>query len=76
MKNEHLFSTNLHHFDALVSCISNSDDVVSVLETKSYKDNNGFPKKLCVDIVCQGGRKWIKVIARNPKALSQILTGN
>lgn len=75
MKNEHLLSTNLHHFDALVSFIFSSINIVSLLETKSFKDDSGFVKKLTIDIICENGEKWVKVIARNPKALSQILTG-
>jgi hypothetical protein len=32
-------------------------------------------KRICVDIVAKKGQQWIKVIARNPKALSQLSTG-
>lgn len=33
-------------------------------------------RKITVDMVCDGGLTWIKVIARNPKSLSQICMGN
>ncbi len=35
-------------------------------------------KKVSVDIVCEGGDCWVKVVARNPRALdlnSQVLEG-
>ena len=31
---------------------------------------DGFEKKkICIDIVCNGGHTWVKVVARNPEAL-------
>lgn len=33
-------------------------------------------RKLAVDIVCDGGLSWYKVVARNPKSLSQICMGD
>lgn len=33
-------------------------------------------RKLIVDIVCDKGLTWVKVVARNPKSLSQISMGN
>lgn len=33
-------------------------------------------RKLTVDIVSNGGLTWTKVIARNPKSVSQICMGN
>lgn len=33
-------------------------------------------RKLTVDIVCDGGLTWCKVIARNPKSLHQISVGD
>lgn len=33
-------------------------------------------KKVTVDIVSDGGLTWTKVVARNPKSLSQICMGN
>lgn len=33
-------------------------------------------RKLTVDIVCDNGLSWVKVIARNPKSLEQISMGD
>lgn len=40
------------------------------------KTFNLFDRKLVVDIVCDKGLSWVKVIARNPKSLSQICMGD
>ncbi|XP_023708856.1 UPF0415 protein C7orf25 homolog isoform X3 [Cryptotermes secundus] len=74
-KKEHLLCTNLHHFQALVSCITGSCSCVAVLETFVLKKADGILKRICVDIVAEKGQQWVKVIARNPKALSQLSTG-
>ncbi|XP_022187285.2 UPF0415 protein C7orf25 homolog [Nilaparvata lugens] len=76
MKNEHLLSSNIHHFSSLVACILQSANVIAVLETLSYVNENDIRCKLCVDIVADKGHRWIKVIARNPKALSQVSVGD
>lgn len=33
-------------------------------------------RKILVDIVCDDGLMWIKVVARNPKSINQICMGN
>ena len=33
-------------------------------------------RKIVIDIICDGGLTWMKVIARNPKSLSQICMGD
>ena len=41
-----------------------------------YCSLDGKVKKVNVDIVCDGGLSWVKVVARNPKAVhlnSQVL---
>ncbi|KDR11077.1 UPF0415 protein C7orf25 homolog isoform X2 [Zootermopsis nevadensis] len=74
-KKEHLLCTNLSHFEALVSCLVGSYDPVAVLQTFVLTKSDGSSKRICVDIVAEKGQQWIKVIARNPKALSQLSTG-
>jgi hypothetical protein len=74
-KKEHLLCTNLHHFQALVSCFITSCDCVAVLQSFVLTKADGSSKRICVDIVAEKGQKWIKVIARNPKALSQLSAG-
>lgn len=73
MKDEHLLCTNLHHFQALLNhALLHPCD--ALLQHFFYFQ--GDEKcKICVDIVANKGAKWIKVISRNPKALSQISLG-
>jgi hypothetical protein len=74
-KKEHLVCTNLLHFQALVSCLVGSYDPVAVLQSFILTKEDGNTKRICVDIVAEKGQQWIKVIARNPKALTQLSTG-
>lgn len=75
MKNEHLQCTNLHHFEAMVSCALQEKECSSILETLTVQLDNGSSKRICVDIVSENGHKWTKVIARNAAALSRISVG-
>ncbi|CAB0029704.1 unnamed protein product [Trichogramma brassicae] len=71
VKKEHLQSTNLIHLNAIVERLLSANEPVSVL--KPFKNENS---RLEVDIVCNGGSSWVKVIARNAKALTLISCGN
>lgn len=71
VKKEYLQCTNLTHFAALVDVLSNTKDCVSVNKVFSLYD-----KRINVDIVADNGLQWIKVIARNPRSLSQIYMGD
>lgn len=71
IKKEYLQCTNLTHFAALIEVLNESKDCISI--------NRVFPfseKRLNVDIVADNGLSWIKVVARNPKSLSQICKGD
>lgn len=61
----------MNHFIALY------DTVTRVTSTKQIDQafwyNN---QKLYVDVVCEDGSIWIKVVARNPKSLQQIVNGD
>lgn len=71
VKKDHLQSTNLIHLNALVDRIISSKNPVSVI--KPFKFENS---RLEVDIVYNGGSTWVKVIARNARALTLISIGN
>jgi hypothetical protein len=58
-----------------VSYIIASCDTVAILQGFALTKADGSSKRICVDIVAKKGQQWIKVIARNPKALSQLSTG-
>lgn len=71
MKKEHLQSTNLIHLNAMVARLSCSKDPVSVMKPFKYQKS-----RLEVDIVCNNGASWVKVVARNARALTLISLGN
>lgn len=79
VKKEHLLCTNLHHFWALVNTLESCNGLTSVLQHFSFKSDDDATKltskRLCVDVVSEKGRQWMKVVARNPRALSQLCTG-
>lgn len=68
----HILCSNLTHFGCLVECLLASADVKHVDYPLPIEDR-ACP--LRVDIVCDGGATWIKVIARNPKSLSDAVYG-
>ncbi|XP_053670601.1 UPF0415 protein C7orf25 homolog [Anopheles nili] len=68
----HILCSNLTHFGCLVDCLLASADVKHVDYPLPVEDR-ACP--LRVDIVCDGGATWIKVIARNPKSLSDAVYG-
>ncbi|XP_014284641.1 UPF0415 protein C7orf25 homolog [Halyomorpha halys] len=75
LKKEHISSSNLHHYEAFVNCVLNDPNCISILELFHLNNEIVGKKKIYVDIVSDQRTKWIKVIARNPKALSQISKG-
>jgi len=79
LKEEHVKCSNLYNLEAIVKALDDTDNPVSVLQMFPLKDSreqcqfenaNFKHRKICVDIVSNGGSVWNKVIARNPKALS------
>lgn len=71
MKKEHLQSTNLIHLDAMVARLSCAKEPTSVIKPFKYQGS-----RLEVDIVCNSSASWVKVIARNARALTLISLGN
>jgi len=53
----------------------NVENCAGVLQSFPLNSEEFSIKRLCVDVVTDRGNKWIKVIARNPKALSQLSSG-
>ena len=72
LKVEHLQCSNLYHLSAIVQALENCQLPTDILKSFSNHDE----KKLIVDIVCDGGFSWIKVIARSPAALERLSTGD
>lgn len=73
LRKEQLSCSNLHHFQAFVNCILADKNCVSILHTFTVEDK--IRRKISVDIVTDERHRWRKVIARNPRALSQISVG-
>ena len=71
LNKKHLQSSNLTHLDAMVARLSCAKDPTSVIKPFKYQK-----LRLEVDIVCNGGASWVKVIARNARALTLISLGN
>lgn len=63
--------SNLTHFGALIQAFNNVKNFTSVCKP-FYLDD----RKLLVDIVCDNGLTWVKVIARNSKSLSEAFMGD
>ncbi|KAM0729567.1 UPF0415 protein C7orf25-like protein [Formica fusca] len=70
LKKKHLQSTNLIHLNAIVARLSCAKDLVSVMRPFKHQKS-----RLEVDIVCNNGASWVKVIARNARALTLISLG-
>ncbi|XP_059056722.1 UPF0415 protein C7orf25 homolog, partial [Achroia grisella] len=71
VKIEQLSCSNLRHLGAMVECTMRPG-VVAVCKIFHIDDNN----KLVIDIISEDGKIWTKVIARNPKSLTALSTGN
>lgn len=71
LKKEHLQCSNLTHFSALVNVLKKVENVQSVNKVFMLDD-----RKVTVDILCDNGVTWMKVIARNPKSVSRICEGD
>lgn len=71
IKKEHLQCSNLTHFTALVKTLDTTEGCISVNKVFKLED-----RKIVVDIICEDGLSWVKVVARNPKSLAQISMGD
>nr|XP_039255796.1 UPF0415 protein C7orf25 homolog [Styela clava] len=75
-KDDHLSSSNLTSLEALVTCIEDTKCISAILCPFHVGIQNGDDeeifdqeRKVIVDIVCNDGSTWMKVVARNAKAL-------
>lgn len=75
MRKEHIACTNLSSYKGLLQQLTTYENVEAVLETFMYRGTHGGQVRLTVDIVFEKGRKWAKIIARNPSALHHIYKG-
>nr|CAG4643478.1 EOG090X0CWG [Ilyocryptus agilis] len=68
-----LASSNLISLEGIVDTLEQSPDPVAVLKT--FQTEDGPHSKIEVDIVCNGGAVWRKVVARKAEALEDISKG-
>jgi len=69
LKKEHINCSNLVHLESFISQIFLVKNPTAVLHPFNLCKDGAIQKKVVVDIVCEEGRVWVKVVARNPKAL-------
>lgn len=76
LKKEHLICSNLTHLEAVTAkLLKHRNECISVMNNKTLTYEDGSVRKLCIDLVLQGGAVWMKVVARNPKALTIVSSG-
>lgn len=69
----HILGSNLAHYNFLITVLERTDQIQ---HTDYPVKVDGTPKSLVrIDIVCDTGATWIKVIARNSKAISNVVNG-
>lgn len=68
---EHLQCSNLTHFKAVIDVMQKVKQISSICKVFTLPNGN-----LTVEIVCDNGLTWIKVIARNLNGLNRIGTGD
>lgn len=73
LKLTHILCSNLVHFDYLIETLSKTEQACGV--DVPIKISGRAKSTFRVDIIADGGRTWIKTIARNAKALSDIALG-
>jgi len=69
LRKEHLECSNLVHLQSTVNTIFRCKEITGLLQPFNLIRDGYKAKKICVDIVCDSGQKWVKVVARNPVAL-------
>lgn len=69
----HILCSNLVHFAYLVKTLNETESVLGV--DFPIKIHGSKKTSIRIDIVADSGKIWIKVIARNPRALNDIAFG-
>lgn len=72
LKVNHVTCSNLTHYSFLVKVLMFQKDVIH-LDCGFQNEERENP--LRVDIVCDNGMKWVKVVARNTKSLIEAAQG-
>jgi hypothetical protein len=62
IKAAHVAGTNISHYRAIVDVIKSEKNVIQVLKAFRYKAPDGSMSSICIDVVSDFGKRWIKVI--------------
>ncbi|KAL0279619.1 UNVERIFIED_CONTAM: hypothetical protein PYX00_001135 [Menopon gallinae] len=76
LKDEHLICSNLTHLEAVAVQLFNFENVCVGIMSNKVLNTGNQRKKICVDLILYGGSVWMKVIARNRKALTLVSNGD
>lgn len=74
LKKEHINCSNLVHLGSIIEQLFLVDNPSAVLQPFNLSQDCKV-KKIVIDIVCDKGQSWLKVVARNPIALDQNCQG-
>jgi len=69
LKKEHINCSNLAHLSSIIDQIFLVESPTAVIHPFNLVTGDKARKKVVVDVVADKGQSWIKVVARNPKAL-------
>ena len=77
MKEEHVNSSNLLHLEAILHICEHAPSVAAVQQGFCYlpKGTGSLSQSVLVDVIAHEGGTWVRVFARNRKAIHQKLLG-
>ena len=77
MKEEHINSSNLLHLEAILHICEHAPSVVAVQQGFCYlpEGTGSLSQSVLVDVIAHEGGTWVRVFARNRKAIHQKLLG-
>jgi hypothetical protein len=70
LKKEHIACSNLAHQASVIEELFSVVAPCAVMQPYTVAGRDGEERKVVVDIVCEKGHVWVKVVARNPRALA------
>ncbi|XP_003739479.1 UPF0415 protein C7orf25 homolog [Galendromus occidentalis] len=87
IKKENLTGNNLPYLSSLIDCAFRVEGFKDVMKPFAFPENDCLndlpeedyferPERISVDVVADGGKSWIKVVARKPEALLASIMGD
>ena len=77
VKEEHINSSNLLHLEAILHICEHAPSVAAVQQGFCYlpEGTGSLSQSVLVDVIAYEGGTWVRVFARNRKAIHQKLLG-